>query len=152
MGDTLLVFVSTHTFGSVWLCFWRCVSICVFTHTCAHLCLCVCDWQVCALDIVMDIINSHWSPQVTALFEGLMGKWQTGRQLDKAIWDQTKALSWGNSWVLSPKDTFSYKILRVLETSLCQKITNKCRLLCFVFIMLNLNTLVRHGQQNHILS
>lgn len=27
----------------------------------------------------MDIINSHWSPQVTAVFEGLMGK-MTDRQ------------------------------------------------------------------------
>lgn len=69
-------------------------------------CFCVRDWQVYALDIVMAIINSHWSPQVTELYEELMEKWQTGRQLDKAILETTKALSLGNPECFRPEAPF----------------------------------------------
>lgn len=39
-------------------------------------------------------------PLVTGLFQGLMGEWQTGRQLDKAAWD------WGRSLSLSNPECF----------------------------------------------
>ena len=91
------------------LCFsvfgFSCVCLCVY----AHMLICVWLTGVCVLDIFMGIINYHQSPQVTVLFEGFMGKWQIGRQLDKAVWDQTKALSLGNPECFLSKKPFTMR-------------------------------------------
>ena len=87
-------------------------------HTCSYVWL----TGVCAPDIFMGTINSHWSPQVTALFEGPMGKWQPGRRVDKAIWEQTKAMSLGNP------ECFCLKTLLEMSSFI----------FCFLVLMVNI--------------
>lgn len=108
-GYTVLVCIRTHVapFCSI------SEFLCLFVYWCTRAHSFVCDWQAYNLDIVMDKINSPWSLQVTALYEVLMAKWQTGRQLGMATWDQTKALSLGNPECFGPEAP----ILKFWETS-----------------------------------
>ena len=63
----------------------------------------VCTGHCCGYNKFSFVLFGH------STFEGLMGKWQTGGQLDKAIWVHTKTLSFSNPQCFSLEMPFHNK-------------------------------------------